>query len=256
MLVYCAKACSICHFKGDLEELVLQRLEETLQQEEMERALQETKYGMEQDFDDDNSQETYDKMVEYIEQIVMVDPKYESVRYDCKLRSEYCVNWASVGECERNRAYMGRECAPACQTCELLDIMKRCPLDPDEPTALQSGDLTRLFENMVKLEEYTPTILSQPNVATEFVDDGPWVVMLNTFLTEIECDRLIELAEIQGYAQASGASIEKRWDGTLMSLACLCFHVNFHSYCEFDRNHSITSAKVRTSASTARTPPT
>jgi mRNA-degrading endonuclease YafQ of YafQ-DinJ toxin-antitoxin module len=44
MLVYCAKACNICHFKGDLRELMLQRLEEKLQQEEMERNLQKTKY--------------------------------------------------------------------------------------------------------------------------------------------------------------------------------------------------------------------
>ncbi|KAI2502549.1 procollagen-proline 4-dioxygenase [Fragilaria crotonensis] len=213
MLVYCAKACNICHFKGDLEELMRQRLEEKLKQEEMEQALQKTKYGLEQTITDDASQETYDKMIEYMENTVMVDPKYESVRQECKLRSENCVFWASIGECEKTRAYMVVQCAPACQTCEQLDLKQRCPYDPDEPTALQPGDLNRLFERIVQLKEYSPSILSQPGVASEFVDDGPWVVTLDNFLSDAECDRLIELGGTQGYIESADVG-EKLWDGT------------------------------------------
>jgi prolyl 4-hydroxylase len=228
MLVYCAKACNICHYKGDLEEVMRQRLEEKLRQEELERALQKTAYGLEQTITDDASQEAYDKMIEYMEKTVMVDPKYESVRQECKLRSENCVFWASIGECEKTRAYMVVQCAPACQTCEQLDLKERCPYDPDEPTALQPGDLNKLFEKIVQLEEYSPTVLSQPGVASEFVDHGPWVVTLDNFLTDAECDRLIELGGTQGYIESADVG-EKLWDGT--SMVCLYMLDNLHSQC-------------------------
>lgn len=108
------------------------------------------------------------------------------------------------------------QCAPACHTCEHLDMNERCPYDPDEPTAMQPGDLNRLFERMVQLEEYSPSILSQPGVATEFVDDGPWVIILDNFLSDTECDRLIELGGTKGYTESPDLG-EKKWDGTFMT---------------------------------------
>ena len=212
MLVYCAKACNICHFKGDLEQLMQQRLEEKLKEEAMERELQKTKYGIEQVITDSTTQDVYDKMVEYMEQTVMVDPKYESVRNECKLRSPNCVFWAGVGECENTRAYMVVQCAPACQTCEQLDVAQRCPFDPNEPNALQPGDLNLLFEKLVQRKEYSPTILSRPNVMTDFYNDGPWVVTLDNFLSEAECDRLIELGGEQGYLESADVG-ERKFDG-------------------------------------------
>ena len=241
MLVYCTKACNTCHLNAhELDELIEKRLDENFEREEKARALQETKYGVEQDFVNDSSKETYDKMVEYMDKVVMVDPKYDSVRNDCKLRHEFCVYWAADGECENSREYMVVQCAPACLSCEQLNILERCPYDPNEPMALQPGDLNRLFETVVKREEYTTTILSQPNVASG--DDMPWLISIDNFLTDAECDRLIELGRIKGYDQTADVGPQK-WDGTFTWLSCLCLHIYSHSESGCDHNHSLTSVQ-------------
>lgn len=218
MLVYCAKACNICHYKGDLEQLMRERLEQKQKEEEMERELLKTKYGVEQtrNEEDAKEQKTYEDMIQYMDHVVMVEPKYESVREDCKLRHAFCIFWASIGECEKTRDYMVVQCAPACQTCEMLDFHARCPHDPDEATALQPGDLNRMFERIVQtMDQYQPVILSQPNPTDPNIFDGPWVVTLENFLTDHECDRLIELGGTVGYLESADVG-EKKWDGTFL----------------------------------------
>mmetsp|Transcript_26831 Transcript_26831/g.44727 ORF Transcript_26831/g.44727 Transcript_26831/m.44727 type:complete len:316 (-) Transcript_26831:250-1197(-) len=154
-------------------------------------------------------------MVEYIENTVMVEDKYKKIRGDCKLRNTNCIFWATTGHCESTRDYMVTQCAPACQTCELLDFEQRCPYDPDEESALKAGDLNKLFEKLITLEQYAPNILSMPNSTSPDIFDGPWVVTLDEFLTEEECDRLIELGGTTGEGYLESADVgEKKWDGS------------------------------------------
>jgi prolyl 4-hydroxylase len=216
MLVYCAKACNICHYQGDLAQLMHDRLVEKKLEEEKALQLQKTQYGMEQTITDEASQTTYDAMINYMQNVVAVDPKFERVRDECKMRSENCVFWASIGECNKTREYMIVQCAPACQTCDMLDFSNRCPYDPQEPTALQPGDLHAFFERLILRQEYNPTILSQPQPTSPDILEGPWVVTLDQFLTDEECDRLIQMGQEVGYLESADVGKQK-FDGKVIS---------------------------------------
>ena len=67
---------------------------------------------------------------------VMVQPKYASVKEDCKNKHELCSFWAMHGECDKNPGYMKTNCAPACLSCEQLNFNLRCPTDPTLQNAL------------------------------------------------------------------------------------------------------------------------
>ncbi len=115
-------------------------------------------------------------------------------------------------------------CAPVCETCKYMDENYRCPPLTDEESktnplnSLQPGDLNKLFERIVThdyYKQYQPTILSMPlsnstrgmsvsGSAGQFilddgVIDGPWIVVLENFLTDDECNALIEHGERVGY---------------------------------------------------------
>jgi prolyl 4-hydroxylase len=63
---------------------------------------------------------------------------------NCSHKHELCAFWASLNECENNRAFMTVQCSPSCFSCELIDIGARCPpLDDAEP-ALRPGDLQKV----------------------------------------------------------------------------------------------------------------
>jgi prolyl 4-hydroxylase len=118
----------------------------------------------------------------------------------------------SSGECENNKNYMHLHCAPSCQTCEQISYDYRCPFDKNAPTALNPGDLDRMFERIiVDFPHHTPTILSSPNTT-----NGPWVLQLDTFATVEECERLIEQGQRMGYGQSFTVSDvgKRQCDGT------------------------------------------
>mmetsp|Transcript_2437 Transcript_2437/g.3597 ORF Transcript_2437/g.3597 Transcript_2437/m.3597 type:complete len:389 (-) Transcript_2437:79-1245(-) len=213
MLVYCAKSCNICHYKGDLRELMLERMKIAEEAKEQEAALYKTKFGVEQTITTDEARETNKAMEEYMEIKVMLDDKYSTVRKDCLNRSPNCVFWASIGECEKTRDYMVVQCAPACQTCEMLLLENRCPYDPNAPTALNSGDLDIIFEKMLTIKQYSPQVLSRPNSTDPNEHDGPWVITLDTFLTPEESEALVQLGYDQGYAESADVG-KKKFDGT------------------------------------------
>ena len=71
-----------------------------------------------------------------------------------------------------------------------------------------------MFRRIVAEEnQYKPKVLSMPNPTEEGIVDGPWVVVLQNFTTDEECDRLIELGAIEGYKQSADVG-KKRFDGT------------------------------------------
>jgi prolyl 4-hydroxylase len=116
---------------------------------------------------------------------------------------------------------MKRECAPACHSCDTLSFALRCPL-PDnmdesnvwkEPT-----DLDDMFERIItdpKYAKYTPTVLSGParHLNNNLTQGGPWVLVLDDFLTRAECERLIDLGATQGYERSKDVG-DKQFDGT------------------------------------------
>ena len=54
----------------------------------------------------------------YMRYTVMAEDRYQPVRDLCRNLHERCLEWAQAGECESNQAFMHRECAPVCYSCE------------------------------------------------------------------------------------------------------------------------------------------
>jgi len=142
----------------------------------------------------------------------------------CENKSELCSIWASEGECKNNSRFMNGVCAPACQKCYLLELHRRCPMDPDAIDALEPGDLDRLFESILDSDseyaKYSPKVLSRPlkdgddevPVDAEYIE-GPWLVTFDNFVSEEEIDRLIYWGGVQGYARSADVGQAKH-DGT------------------------------------------
>lgn len=133
-----------------------------------------------------------------------------------------------------------------CQSCHLLDVANRCPELPDAVPALKEGDLNQIFERivetapgnrttltakerreLVKLEmtEYTVTVHSRPNAVTNANANSisrdkkldPWVIALDNFLTDEECDALIQHGYDAGYKRSEDVGALK-FDGTYGSV--------------------------------------
>lgn len=139
---------------------------------------------------------------------VFANDAYANVRISCQNKHSMCSLWASQDECNKNPSYMTISCAPSCQTCEQISYDYRCPFDKDAPTALNAGDLDRMFErNLKDYAHFTPTVLSRP-------PDGPWVVQFDTFATRSECERLIEYGQKLGY-ESSQTVGRVREDGSV-----------------------------------------
>jgi prolyl 4-hydroxylase len=145
------------------------------------------------------------------------DDKFKSVRADCVNQNELCLYWAAIGECEANPDFMTMQCAPSCLTCDKLSFEMRCPYDPNDPMAWsEPGDLNAMFTRIVtdpEFQQYQPTILSQPDSTQKGILNGPWVVVLDNFLSQEECDTLIELGAVKGYERSQDVGARK-FDGT------------------------------------------
>ena len=177
--------------------------------------INETPFGVKQTGTDDyakgkKTQEIIDASEKYVREIVKVDPKYAKVRADCKNRHPQCAFWAAIGECEANPKYMLLQCAPSCQTCDKIDFDARCPWDRDAPSIFdEPGDLNKMFERITTdpfYQQYQPVVHSQP-------PQGPWLITLENFTTDEECDRLIQLGAEEGYEISKDVG-KKKFDGT------------------------------------------
>ncbi len=179
----------------------------------------------------------------------MDSPQFASIRTICRNNDEYCSALAASGKCEKPEnledlpeddeeaglyKFMVSECAPACQSCEefitdeIAEVVKKCM--PDESTNIfKPGDLNKMFLRIVGESEEgedavvpksAVKVLSRPSHprgftgkdddATEYVL-GPWVVTLDNFLSDEECDHLIELGKKRGY-ERSTLDEEKDYD--------------------------------------------
>jgi prolyl 4-hydroxylase len=150
-------------------------------------------------------------MKDYMNSEVLVEDRYQEIRYDCLNEEPECVEWAALGECAINKKWMTTNCAPACRTCHLLIYEERCPWKPSNETNIwkQPGDLSRMFKKIItspQYQKYQVQVLSKP-------PEGPYVVALDGFLSLEEAQRLIELGGQRGYLQSMDVG-EKRPDGT------------------------------------------
>jgi hypothetical protein len=111
---------------------------------------------------------------------------------------------------------MRANCAPVCFSCETLHVSAKCPFDPDAVNAWnETGDLNRMFERILSDTEllekyhYTPTVLSRPEyvhgdtVDTAEYRTGPWVLVLDDFVSVAETERMIAAGDEIGYARST-----------------------------------------------------
>jgi prolyl 4-hydroxylase len=167
--------------------------------------------------DQQNTSDRIAKMDAYMRKEVWVDPKYEKVKKHCKNKHENCSYWAFLGECDANPGYMVTNCAPACMTCLELSFEHRCPTDPDLPNAWEKGDVNKFFERITTepfYQQYKPEIIARPGIDNPKIGPSPWVVTLDEFLTEEECETLIQLGAVQGYERSEDVGPEQ-FDGSL-----------------------------------------
>lgn len=182
-----------------------------------------SEFGVAQEIGDDHqSLELLEKTKRYFATVVNVNETYAPVRNICKNKHEQCTSWAAQGECEANPSYMQVNCAPACQTCEMVHVSFRCPLDPTAADALYPGGLDDLFERIVQdpaLQVYEPKVLSRPYYAN---GDGPenadyqlglWLVVFDNILNEQEAKRLIDLGEQRNMSRSADVG-DLQEDGT------------------------------------------
>jgi prolyl 4-hydroxylase len=149
---------------------------------------------------------------DYVENTVMVEPRYESVRTLCRNQNQDCALWAAQGECEENPPFMRENCAPVCFSCEDLHVDAKCPLDPNAKNAWYPGDLNRMFERMTTdpaFQQYTPTVMSRPDLIGDDTEEtadyqlGPWVLVLEDFVSADEAERMIQAGAEIGYARST-----------------------------------------------------
>ena len=135
---------------------------------------------------------------------------------------------------------MKKDCTPACFQCQYLDFDSRCAeiYDPTAPLHFsEPGQLNAMFERILtntELAKYNPRAVRQPhtssatdattctngedatnenNCAASLAPDGPWIVLLDDFLTPIECDTLIQLGTDRGYEQSTNVGA-RQYDGS------------------------------------------
>jgi prolyl 4-hydroxylase len=131
-------------------------------------------------------------------------------------------------------------CAPACQSCHMIDMAARCPEIPDQIPALKPGDLNKMFEKIVRdapgnrtlteverqelqekmIPEYTVNVLSRPSSSPSIEVDAildkslpPWVITIDDFLTPEECKTIIDLGQEAGFERSRDVG-KKKYDGT------------------------------------------
>ena len=140
----------------------------------------------------------------------------EKILGECVNKDGLCAFWASSGECDVNLAYMQVKCAPSCQSCHMIDLDARCPpLGDDAKPALLPGEMNVMFERIVKtapgnqtgddveIEEnmtnYSVVVHSRPEPfegepsRERDMEQPPWIITFEDFLTDEECQHVIEM---------------------------------------------------------------
>lgn len=145
------------------------------------------------------------------------------MHHPCHYRNSLCVYWTTIGKCEENSEYMHVHCAPSCQTCEFLEYDMRCPIDLNEKDIFTPNELHSMFERIVKEHtEKNLKVLSRPYPLYKFPTEdgpiqGPWILIIDDFVTPEECNQLIEIGINNGYRRSHDVG-EIKFDGSFDSV--------------------------------------
>lgn len=129
----------------------------------------------------------------------------------CVDRYAMCVGEAERGACTAAPGWMIVHCCKSCDeelnASALLDADVRCSRENLKMAgpAWQPGDLNTLFEKWVtedEFKEYTPNVLSSPGAKFGGAD-GPWIITLDTFLTDFESDQIWKGGELAGFDRST-----------------------------------------------------
>ena len=136
---------------------------------------------------------------------------------------------------------MKLKCAPSCQTCDMIDINVRCPpLGDDVRPGLFPGELNAMFERIVrtapgnntdaKVEDgmmnYTVHVHSGPRPLEDDkepislfrdLEEPPWVITFENFMSAEECEHLIKLGYDSKYERSEDVG-PLRVDGSFGSV--------------------------------------
>lgn len=184
------------------------------------------------------------KTEQYLVNKVFVAPDHEHVRLSCRNYDEKCAIWAAQGYCKKERGFMGKTCPAACQDCLMIDYESRCPLDI-ETNAFDPGEMNEMFKRILKECGEDPssfssdnppcggthpfgeiTVISSPydDMKKYLSEEGikkmdeyspvPWMLLVDGFLTEEECDKLIELGSRIGYERSTIITEDFELDGS------------------------------------------
>lgn len=147
----------------------------------------------------DDILQVIDEAREYYQTTVQQDPRYALVVDTCRNYHPRCAEWTVAGRCEDDPDFMFDECPLVCEMCEDLHLLVKCPWDPLlTKNAWYPGDLSRTFSRLVDAYP-NATVLSQP-------PSGPWVVVLDDFLSEAEAQALIDQGHAVGYERSTSAA--------------------------------------------------
>ena len=186
--------------------------------------------------DDDESvsiektQTLIESSIEYMKKIWILSTTNNRINYKCRNMDAECSQWAVDGSCAEDHdeyEYMKLNCAPACQTCESLDRSLVCPIGENNEVVFKPGGLNEMFERILNdySQEYNPQALSRPKVTRDGKPvipnpnpnynngDGPWILLLDNFITNEEADALIAAGHKKGYERSADVGIELP-DGT------------------------------------------
>ena len=86
----------------------------------------------------EQTKEIIEKTVEYMKNIWVQNTDNNRINYKCRNMNELCSYWAldECGDDDPNAEYMQKNCAPACQTCHVLDSQLRCPMNEEENASI------------------------------------------------------------------------------------------------------------------------
>ena len=239
MHLNCPVSCGTCASGGDDDENFSTDVSEAMG-EKVKLQRMTTEYGQEQVVEGDMASATLlviKETIMYMENFVLRENPTHQLSAEtinkCLLRDELCSFWAAIGECDKNPAFMITTCAPSCRSCHMIDLNNRCPIDPNAKPALIPGSLNTMFERIVSeaADGYSVTVHSGPpadpadstttrDVALSEGNDltqPPWIVTMDGFLTEEECDHLIKKGYESGYARSDDVG-EEKFDGTFDSV--------------------------------------
>ena len=177
---------------------------------------------------------------------VRTNKEYGTLRETCRNGNAMCSIWAAQGECQKNPAAMHVTCAPACHSCEMVDVERRCPMDNvhEENVLKNKGDLNALFERIVDgdidgngFAKFKPRTIQRPyksgDTSTRTWNVGPWMLAFDHFLTDEEADKLIEVSENRGFGRSEEIIKKIKPDGTF-ERRISTYRTSFNTWCDKD----------------------